>query len=181
MAACPTYPDLVTVGQDGQTYYRVMSKTKKWNSAESYCHNWGFDGLATVTSEVMVRNLEALSIDTDVLIDVTNPNNQRCDSKTTCHLKLTNRAGENIATDVSYITNAFEIDQHLANDKLCIKRMADGRWQDEYCYNKKSVLCYQSCAPEVKCNGDSAPGLANSEDNNAWSASNMADVGDAIR
>ena len=170
----------MTLGQDQQTYYLKTSSQREWHEAEGFCQQYGMDGLAPVNTQAMVENLNQLSIDGDVWIDVTNPDDVNCDSKETCNLQLENKAGDPITTDLSYFTNEFRLNQDQNGDRECIKRKDNGRWDDEECDDDKSMLCYQVCAPALQCDGDVVPTLANSNNDNQWSSSNKADIGDSF-
>ena len=177
----------MTLGQDGQTYYKLYSNSRTWWNAENACKNaWGLDGLAPFNTEDMIKNIYGLigtsNFNEDTYIDVRNPSNQDCNSKVACNLILRDRAGNPITTNLAYVTHEFKMNHDPNNDeRRCVKvKRNTGKWEDEECDDDKYPLCYQVCAPPVTCDGSTAPTLANSNDNNTWTSASPASENDVI-
>ena len=172
----------MTLGQDGQTYYKLYSSKTNWWNAEDACTGWGLDGLAPFNTEAMIRNVYGLlghgSFNQDTFIDVRNKDKIGCYSKSECNLRIYDRDENRITTNLAYVTHEFKID---SNYKSCIKfKKNSGKMEDESCLGEKYPMCYQVCAPAVTCDGSAAPTLANSDDDNSWSTASPANEGDVI-
>ncbi len=177
---CPAISDATLVGADH--YYFLSSGTVRGSQAKSTCTGFGFDGLAPVTTQGLYNQMVGLGLTEMFFVDMKNEQKRTCTTSANCNNQFQTFSGNDVVT--TYFTNSWDVtnlgnwEKHLRYDGSS-NTIIKTNWNDDF-----KPLCYQQCTPFVppaECDGDAAPTLANSNDNNTSTWVTPAAGGEVIK